>query len=244
MKIIEHLLSTLDPEAAVKDLRQGPFWTAVHTRHCGLASTPHDPVHRHGDARVRDAGSLMARSALGLAQMALSESSHEAAIGMAAVNSLIDIDEQRCVELNAADLLAKRGEGKKVALVGHFPFADRLRRAVKELWVIERRPLPGDVSEDEAPIFVPQADVVGITGSAFVNHTIEGLLEMCGPKAFIVILGPTTPLSPVLFDYGVDVVSGTTVVEPESVLRQVSQGATFRQMTGVRLLTMQKDLGG
>lgn len=244
MKIIEHLLSTLDPEAAVTDVRQGPFWTAVHTRHCGLASTPHDPGHHHGVVRVRDAGNLMAKNALELAQMALSESGHEAAVGMAAINSLLDVDEQRCIELNAADLLARRGEGKKVALVGHFPFADRLRHAVKELWVIERHPLPGDVSEDEAPIFIPQADVVAVTGSAFVNHTIEGLLEMCSPNAFVVILGPTTPLSPVLFDYGVDVVSGTIVVEPESVLRQVGQGATFRQMTGIRLLTMEKDHSG
>ena len=45
---------------------------------------------------------------------------------------------------------------------------------------------------------------------------------------------------PVLFEFGVDVVAGTRVVDPASVLRSVSQGATFRQIEGVRLLTMRR----
>jgi uncharacterized protein (DUF4213/DUF364 family) len=66
------------------------------------------------------------------------------------------------------------------------------------------------------------------------------LLDLRGPNAYVIVLGPTAPLSPVLFDYGVDVISGTKVINPETVLRHVSQGATFRQMKGVRLLTMKK----
>jgi uncharacterized protein (DUF4213/DUF364 family) len=54
------------------------------------------------------------------------------------------------------------------------------------------------------------------------------------------ILGGTAPLSPVLFDYGISAISGTKVVNSETVLRYVSQGATFRQIEGVRLLTMVK----
>jgi len=53
-------------------------------------------------------------------------------------------------------------------------------------------------------------------------------------------LGGTAPLSSVLFNYGVDAISGTQVVDPETVLRCVSQGATFRQIKGVRLLTMMR----
>jgi hypothetical protein len=57
------------------------------------------------------------------------------------------------------------------------------------------------------------------------------------------LLGPTTPLSPVLFDHGVDIISGTKVIDTESVLRCISQGATFQQVKGVRLLTLVKDKG-
>lgn len=48
------------------------------------------------------------------------------------------------------------------------------------------------------------------------------------------------PLAPALFEYGVDVISGTRVVEPLLALRCVAEGAVFRQLRGVRLLTMQR----
>jgi uncharacterized protein (DUF4213/DUF364 family) len=242
LEIINDLLTVLDYQATVKDIRLGPFWTAVLTRNCGLASTPHTADHHHGDspAPVRDAGNLMDKSALELSQMARSESVLEAAIGMATINSLLEIDEGKCVELNAADLIEEQGRDRRVAIVGHFPFVKRLRQVAKELSVIERHPREGDLTERQAQDIIPEADVVAITGSAFVNHTIEVLLSLCRPKAYVIVLGPTTPLSPVLFDYGVDVVSGTRVIDTETVLRYASQGATFRQMKGVRLLTMKK----
>ena len=240
MKIIDDLLSTLNYEAPVKDVRQGPFQTAVLTRYCGLASTPHDPGPHHDKTPVKEAGLLLEKDAMTLAHMANSPSSMESAIGMAAINSLIEVDEQRCTELNAGDLLAKEGEGKRVAIVGHFPFVPRLRKVAKELWVIEQNPQEGDVTEAEAENLIPQADVVGITGTAFTNQTIESLLSLCKSNAYVVVLGGTAPLSPVLFDYGVSAVSGTRVIDPKTVLRCVSQGATFRQIKGVRLLTMEK----
>ena len=241
MKIINDLLSTLNYEVAVRDIRQGPFQTAVVTRNCGLASTPHDPGPHHDRAPVADAGLLLEKDAVTLAHLANSSSLMEAAIGMATINSLIEVDEKHSTKLNAGDLLIEKGEGKKVAIVGHFPFVPRLRKIAKTLCVIEKNPLEGDFTEADAEYIIPQADVVGITGTAFINKTIEHLLELCSPKAYVVILGGTAPLSPVLFDYGIDAVSGTKVIDSEMVLRCVSQGATFRQISGIELLTMRKD---
>ena len=240
MKIIDELLSILDYESSVRDIRQGPFQTAVLTRHCGLASTPHDFGPHHNRAPVVEAGLLMEKDAQVLAHMANSESPFEAAIGMATINSLIEIDEKQCAEVNAGDLLTRKGEGKRVAIVGHFPFVPRLRSAAKELWVIERRPQEGDFAEADSEKFLPQADVVGITGMTFTNHSLEGLLRLCNPKAYVVILGDTTPLSSILFDYGISAISGTKVIEPETVLRCVCQEGTFRQIRGIRLLTMER----
>lgn len=240
MKIIADLLSTLNYEAPVRDIRQGKFQTAVLTRNCGLAATPHEPGPHQDKTPVREAGILMEKNALALAQMAESPSPLEAAIGMATINSLIEIEEQRCVELNASDLLVEKGRGKKIALIGHFPFVFRLHQAAKELWVIERQPQPGDFAENQAEELIPIAEVVGITGTAFTNHTIEHLLELCAPQAYVIILGGTTPLSPVLFNYGIDAISGTQVTDPEMVLRCIGQGATFRQIKGIRLLTMMR----
>jgi uncharacterized protein (DUF4213/DUF364 family) len=241
MKIITDLLSTLNYEAPVRDVRQGPFQTAVMTRGCGLASTPHNPGPHHDKIPVKEAGLLLNKDASALAHMALSSSTPEAAIGMATINSLIEVDERLCTELNAGDLLFQRGENKEVAIIGHFPFVSRLRKVTSELWVIEQNPQEGDFAETEAEKLVPRADVVGITGTAFTNHTIEPLLSFCNPGAFVVILGGTVPLSPIILDYGVSAVSGTLVLDPETVLSCVSQGATFRQIRGTRLLTMIKE---
>ncbi|MGD0204907.1 MAG: DUF364 domain-containing protein [Dehalococcoidia bacterium] len=240
MKILEDLIGSLGGDAPAREVRVGRFWTAVLSRGCGLASTVGPEVHERGAVYVGEAGRLAGRSALELTGLALSESTLEAGIGLAAINSLLDVDETHCVELNAAELLIDRGRGKKVALVGHFPFVPALREAAARLWVLELRPRPGDAGAEEAETIVPQADIVAITGSAFINHTIDRLLSLCRPGTLVVVLGPSTPLSPVLFDYGVDVVSGTRVVQPDLALRCLSEGATFRQIRGVRLLTMER----
>ncbi|MFC1864738.1 Rossmann-like domain-containing protein [Chloroflexota bacterium] len=240
MKIIDELISKMAFEVAVRDIRQGPFQTAVLTRNCGLASTPHDPGPHHDKSPVADAGRLLVKSARNLALLSKSSSPSEAAIGMATINSLIEVNEGDCVELNAGDLLVQKGEGKRVAIIGHFPFIPKLRKAAKELWIIEKKPQEGDLPEAEADRLLPQADVVGITGTAFTNHTLEHLLGLCNSKAYVVILGDTTPLSPVLFDYGISALSGTKVIDPKTVLLCVSQGATFRQIRGVRFLTMER----
>jgi uncharacterized protein len=241
MRILEDLLSTLNSDAGVRDVRQGPFQTAVLTRNCGIAATPHySHAHHAVSTSVTQAGALVEKNAMELAGMAYSQNQHEAAIGMAAINSLLDINDEQCVELNAGDLLAEKGVGKKIAIVGHFPFVSKLQPLAKELWVIEMDPKEGDLSVSETDRVIPRADVVGITGTAFTNHTIEHLLSLCRPKSFVAVLGGTTPLSPVLFEYGVDAISGTKVIDPEAVLACVSQGATFRQLKGVRLLTILK----
>ena len=72
----------------------------------------------------------MEKSPLELARMAYSESLLEAAIGMATINSLLDIEEERCFDLNARELIAEKGEGKRVAIIGHFPFVPQLRQSV------------------------------------------------------------------------------------------------------------------
>jgi hypothetical protein len=238
MKILDDLINALSRrDEKVKGVYTCAYFTAVVSKNCGLASTFKDEDHQHRRG-VKNIGSLTQKTALELAQYARSDVLLEASIGMAAVNSLIDIDESRCVELNVYDLLAQRGEGKNVALVGHFPFTSKLRKLARNLWVLEKRPKAGDLPEDEAQNVLPNCDIVGITGTTFINHTLEFLLELC-KGSFVVMIGPTTPLSQVLFDYGIDVVSGTKVVEQAEVLKCISQGATFREIRGIRLLTME-----
>ncbi len=239
MKILDDLIQSLKgDDFLVKSVHTCVYWTAVVSKHCGLSSTFREegPSHERG---VRDVGRLTQKRALELAEYARSNSLLEASIGMATINSLIEIDESRCLEKNAFDLLLEKGEGKKVAVVGHFPWIPKLRERIKNLWVLEQRLREGDLPAKEADRILPECDVVGITGTSFINHTLEGLLELC-KKAYVVLIGPTSPLSPILFDYGIDAICGSKIVDPDKLIRSISEGATFKEVMGVKLLTLIK----
>jgi hypothetical protein len=183
-------------------------------------------------------GRLHQKSAQELAELARSDDLLEASIGVAAVNSLLDVDESQARAVNAIAVLAERGRGLNVALIGHFPFIEELRQAVAQLWVIEQHPLEGEHPASAAADLLPKADVVAITASTLINHTLDGLLALCDRHSTVMILGPSTPLSPVLFDHGAEIIAGTRVMDEAAVLRTVAQGAAFRQVEGTRLLTL------
>ena len=240
MKILEDVIFSLkQKDVPVKHVHTCVFWTAVESERCGLSSTFREagPSHERG---VRDVGGLTQKTALELAEYARSGSLLEASIGMATINSLIEVDESKCIEKNAFEILVEKGEGKNVAVVGHFPWIPKLKDKVKTLSVLEQRVREGDLPAEQAARILPECDVVGITGTSFINHTLEGLLNLC-KKAYIVLIGPTTPLSSILFDHGIDVICGTKVIDSEKLIRFISEGATFKQVSGVKLLTLIKD---
>ncbi|MFU8772258.1 MAG: Rossmann-like domain-containing protein, partial [Anaerolineales bacterium] len=232
----DDLLDSITLDAPVRSVLVGAHWTAVCSRHCGLASTLLGD-QPHGHEKVRDVGSLHHKSARELAEFAKSDNLLEASIGVAAMNSLLDVDIDQAVEVNAGQVLADRGTGKKIALVGHFPFIPKLRQVASQLWVIEQRPAEGEYPVEAAADLIPQAEIVALTGSAIINHTLDNLLELCHPDALVVVLGPSTPLSRLLFDYGVRILSGARVINETDALKTISQGATFQQVQGVKLLT-------
>lgn len=237
MKILSRLISSIKEDYRIHQIFTGVHWTAVVTKYCGLSSTFQDPPpHR----TVKDVGSLTKKSALELAKYAKSNIQLEASIGMAALNSLLDVDEKQCIELNAFDELAEKGKGKKIAIVGHFPFIPKLRKLARTLWVLEMNLRPGDLPAEKAEEILPQADVIGITGTAFINHTVDELLGLCKKESWVMMVGGTTPLSPILFDYGVDMIAGSKVIDPQKAINCISQAATFRQIKGIKHLIMKK----
>lgn len=240
MGILDDLLGNLVVDAPVRSILVGAHWTVVCSHHCGLAATLMVD-HPHGHVSVRDVGSLHTKTARDLAEFVRSENLLEASIGMAAINSLLDVDESRAVEINAGEVLAEQGRGRNVALVGHFPFIPKLRSSVGQLWVLEQHPAEGEYPAEAAGDLIPQAHVVAITSTALTNHTMDRLLALCRPDALVMALGPSTPLSLVLFDHGISILSGARIVDDNAVFRTVGQGATFQQVEGVRLLTFRRD---
>ena len=143
MNILDDLINNLNTDAPIRSILVGAHWTVVCSRHCGMASTLMDN-HPHGQSQVRDVGYLDTKTARELLEYARSDNLLEASIGVAAINSLLEVDESQAVEINALDVLIENGCNKNVALVGHFPFIPKLRPAVEQLWVVEQRPAEDD----------------------------------------------------------------------------------------------------
>jgi len=241
-EILKDILFSLKTDYDVSDIRTCVFWTAVCSLRCGLASTMAFSIPPSEGPQVESAGHLLPSGVKALAQLSLSSRILEAAIGMAAINSVVPIDESLCVDLNAEEEIRSKGSGKKIAVIGHFPFVKRLRAEAQELWVFELpgRGRPGDITSKEIETLLPQADVVAISSTTLINHSLGNILSITAPDAVKILLGPSTPLSPVLFDHGFDVLSGSIVVDQNKTLESISQGANFRQVKGVRKVTMRR----
>ena len=244
MSIHDSLLSILQ-DGIVLDVRIGLNWTVVVVDldvevRCGLASTLKG-THKHtGEPTIPGAGHLMGRSAAEIAGWVKSDNPSQVSLGMAAINASLPRYPETWEDQNVGELLVSLGEDRPVALVGHFPFVPRLRKTIERFDVIDRYPLVGDHPEDAAPEILPRAGVVAITGMTLLNGTFEGLKALCSPEAIILVIGPSTPLSPLMFDEGVDILAGSIVTNVDAVLRVVGEGANFRQVkkAGVRLVTV------
>ncbi len=190
---------------------------------------------------MRDAGLLHNKSVKELAQYLLSENWLEAGIGLAALNSLLTPPIEKLTQVNAFKVVAEKGHGKHVAIFGHFPYLDELRTNARRVSVFELNPNAEELSLDQVPHVLPDADVVAITSNTLINHTLENILPHLKSGAFSVLVGPSTPLSPLCFEAGFDLLAGVRIVDEEALFLSVGQGATFRQVRGAQLVTYAKE---
>ncbi|MFH2013029.1 MAG: DUF364 domain-containing protein [Pseudomonadota bacterium] len=244
MKILEDIIADLEKGVKITEIRRGLLWIGVVSRHCGLASTLYQGGCGSAGWISDNSPDHLNMVADELAALSFSQDIPEASLGMAAINSLIEFDQDECEELNASDFLLKAGHGKNVSIIGHFPFVDKVKEVANNLWVIEKRPQPGDLEEEKSSTYLPRSDVIAISSTTFINHTLPSILKLCPAGSVKIMLGPSTPMSKILFDYGIDIISGCYVTDTALVLENISRGISFSAMKrsgGIRLLNLFKD---
>lgn len=165
----------------------------------------------------------------------------ERSFAISAINSALPLDGKKYFSGNALELAAILGKGKRVAVVGHFPHMENIRRNAAEFHIIEKRPQEGDLHAEDAVKVIPHADVVAMTGVTCLNDTIEGLLALKKPGAIFIVVGPSVPLSSALFDFGVDVIGGAWCEDDEGVFKMAMQGGAPRNLTGMRSVLYPKN---
>lgn len=214
-QIYDELLDGLPDDIIVRAVGQGPRWSRVLNSVGGVGSA--------WTMNVQSRPALMespleGRPLRDVASLVKSWNLAEASIGQAAINSWYS-RERTAVDngfeptgegltwRQVFDPYREMIVGKKVTVIGHFPFAETALATAGEYICLERSLQPGDWPDSACEYILPECDVVFISSSSFVNKTAPRLIEL-SRDAYTVLVGPSTPLNPVLLDYGVDTITG------------------------------------
>jgi hypothetical protein len=251
-EIIAALLSDLGPsgDRPIDEIVIGGHLAAVRAGRTGLASRirghgrpgPGDVLAGLPDEYSRSARTL-ARALAGTpadpSQSPPRNIPQLRTLAVAAVNALLPPPEN-APDVKGQDLLLKRARGKNVAVVGHFPFVERLRDEFAGFTVLELNPRQGDLPASRADDILPRADAVAVTSTTIMNGALGPLLSLIRPGAFVIMLGPSTPFAPSLFDFGVNALSGSVVIDPAAALAGIRADKPYRKLAGVQPLTVQR----
>ncbi|NLH38843.1 MAG: DUF364 domain-containing protein [Elusimicrobia bacterium] len=237
--ILGEILSLSSAGFRIEEARVGFFTTAVLSvspegrKYCGLASTLREGVCSGG---IRPELKLKGEDPLVIARELIGGRGIEVSLSFASLNSCIP--GAGFIEINAEEIIKLRGTGKKTAVIGHFPFTDRLYSCAGLLKVSDLSPKSEkDISPGEMEKFLPQADVVALTALTLMNGTFERIISLCKRDAFKVLLGPSSPMHPVLLKY-LDCVCGTFVHDPAALLTDLSEGRNFRFLRGKKAVAI------
>lgn len=232
MGLLEDLIdSAVDHDEEISNIIMSPYWTLVTSGASGIASTLGCQPER--GAALKDA--ILKSRTPALLDLAFSKDLAEASVGIATLNSIIS----RYVEPGRAKRgMLPRARDKKVALVGRFPFVDRLRQLTSQVWTISSSLGEGEYPESEAENILHVADVSIISGAAVVDHSLEKYLRWAEPS-YTIVFGPSTPLSPILFKYGADQIGGVKVMNESRVATSIATGAEdISDCTGIAAIVM------
>lgn len=212
--LYDALIAPIPADVTVTGGAVGLRWCRILTSEGGLGLAYTMPEQSRPP--LLEAPTLQGRRLRDVAALAKSWNLAEAGIGMAAINAWY-AEPARAKERGFAatadtwrqvfDPYGEAVAGKTVSVIGHFPFAPAALSRAGELRILERSPQPGDFPDPACEYLLPDSDYVFISSSALVNKTMPRLLALAR-EATTIVLGPSTPLSPVLFEHGADVVTG------------------------------------
>lgn len=227
------LLDSLPQDGQIDELTLGLTWTLARVNgSMGLAMSPETPCRT-----LSWAGSLKGRTAKDVAAWVRSWQPHEATVGMACLNALLNSDNPLLASatplhangpanLTVFEHFREQLKGKRVVVIGRYPGLDVLQSDV-ELTVIERKPEGGDLPDQAAEYVMAGADWVFLTATSITNKTFPRLAELArGAK--LVLMGPTTPWLPELREYGVDYLAGVRLRDPAALQQTVGEGGGTR----------------
>lgn len=242
-RLYQCLLDYCSSTQTIDQITMGQVWTVCQQRRhrkidCGLAMTPAAVTRT-----LQWSGTLAGRGLKDLAKWITEWDPHQAAVGMAAVNCSINAMQmpetqlldftQGSANLTVFEHFLPLTEGQKVVVIGHYPGIEQYSE--KHGWqVLERVTLPGDYPDPASEFLIPEADWVFISASSIPNKTFPRLAELAA-SAKTVLMGPTVPWLPELYEFGIDYLAGVEVIDANALYQTAAEGGGVRIFeTGVR----------
>ncbi|MDR1030625.1 MAG: DUF364 domain-containing protein [Treponema sp.] len=215
--LYDELIQGIPADYPVDEAIQGKHWTMVRSgKRVGLAMTLAIETR---PACLPDSCRGMALKELAMA--AKSWNFLEASLGVAAINAYWSDPEHAPVALSmqgngddAFTVYRNQVAGKKVAVIGHFYRLEQILGGICQLSILEKRPVSGDYPDSACEFLLPLQDYVFATGVTLTNKTLPRLLELSRHTGLI-LAGPSVPLAPSLFRWGVRDLQGFVVTDPD-----------------------------
>jgi hypothetical protein len=225
--LYDELIAAVPEESVVKDCLMGLNWTLIRSDGVGVAMTPRES----GGVQLAS-GSISGMRTRDLAGWVKSWNFMEAAIGLAAINSALNasasvggrwgMDFAAQPSMDVFEALMDDFTGKKVTVIGHFHDVERLAD-ICDLTVLERCPRGNDLPDPACEYVLADQDIIVMTATTLINKTMPRLLQL-GRNARVVVCGPSTPLTPILFRHGIDLLGGLIVEDEPRAWRMVQEG--------------------
>ena len=209
------------PSDTIKNLIIGKYWILIET-HCGvgLVATPPQP---NSAEFAKELHVVKGQSTNKVIDFCYSQNALKRAIGCATINALINTTSLKLSSENGLDINTNADE--RVVIVGRFP---GLEQKLPNAYVIERNPGPKDYPESAGPQLIPKCDQLIITASTWVNGSLEPILSLV-KNAQVSIIGPGTPMSPLLGRYGVNRLAGFIATNPKKLSKLIAKDAGVKQ---------------
>lgn len=229
-EMYDELIENIKDDYRVESAFVSPYWVGVKSE-AGLGLAMNMNVSSAHSALT---GKIKNMKLKDLASYSKSWDFYEASLGMAAINSYYN-GKNNAVDssydnLNIFDIIKERVKGKKVTVIGHFPNIERLRE-ICDLSILERKAelSPYDLPDTACEFILPEQNFLFTTAVTLINKTLPRLLEL-SKQAEIYIVGPTTPLTSIMFKYGISCLSGSIVKDEESAKDLFLEGASLHQV--------------
>ncbi len=214
-----------DPTQVIEDIRIYTNWVLVKTSTWSL-STIFRGMPGFEDRPGMDSwmGDWLGKPGLESARELLSSrDTLRRAVGMACLKSLLPVP-PRVISGNAITMVEAAAAKVPTCFIGYFKEAAEWREKGLPVTIVELFPKPGDTHWDDADEVLGKAQIVLMSGLTVVNETLSAVIRRTPSARIRVMMGPTVPPSPVLFDYGIDMLGVTLVSDMKLMARYAELG--------------------